>query len=432
VKRDPDAHDTTMRYMQRFRCIGADCEDNCCHGWTVEIDARTHERMQKLTQLHSPEERRRYAAAVTKVDLGGKGKFATVFRLRADSTCVMLEPSGLCHIQGTFGEKLLSDVCTLYPRRIQKVGNTIELSGMASCPEMARQLLLHADATDEVTLDRAMLSRQVVTHGMDPRDIRPYWRLLVKVRTFMLGLLRRPGYTLEQRLFFMSWFAKRASPILNKDTRKADVAAVMAEMSALETDATLGEVARRYDAVEGGSAVVLLLARELVRARDPKKQRRSFRELVDAVFAEYLSVRAYQPGDLESPEAESHAKRLWAEYRKRRARVLTKAKPRIDQYLANVAHNYWMHRLPLEAPDLMVYQLRLLTLLAIFKLLVFSHPSVQRDGDDFETRLDAVAVDVLYRTARYIEHSPLLTSLENALGSAHLRSLAGAVYLIGF
>jgi hypothetical protein len=169
-----------------------------------------------------------------------------------------------------------------------------------------------------------------------------------------------------------------------------------------------------------------------VRARDPKKQRRTFRELVDEVFAEYLSVRVYQAGDLESPEAESHAKRLWAAYRERRARVLEKAPARVEQYLANITHNYWMHRLPLEAPDLMVHMLRLLTLLAVFKLLVFSHPSVQGDGDDFEKRLDAVAVDVLYRTARYIEHSPLLKSLEQALQGANLRSLAGAVYLIGF
>lgn len=421
-----------MRYMERFRCIGAECEDNCCHGWTVEIDALTHKRMQKVTQLHSPEERRRYSAAVTEVDLGRKSGPMTIFRLGPDSGCVMLEPSGLCHIQATFGEKLLSNVCAVYPRRIQKVGEALELSGMVSCPEMARQLLLHGDATDEVELDRKSMSRTVVTHGMDPRDIRPYWRLLVTVRTFMLGLLRRPGYTLEQRLFFMSWFAKRASPILNKDTKKADVTAVMAEMKALETDATLGELARRYDAVDADSAVVLLLARELVRSRDPKRQRRSFRELVDEVFAEYLSVRVYQEGDLESPEAESHAKRLWGEYRKRRARIVAKAAPRVEQYLANVAHNYWMHRLPLEAPDLMVHMLRLLTLQAVFKLLVFSHPSVQRDGDDFEKRLDAVAVDVLYRTARYIEHSPLLTALETGLGNANLRSLAGAVYLINF
>jgi len=421
-----------MRYMQRFRCIGADCEDNCCHGWTVEIDEVTHARMQKLVQLHSPAERRRYSAAVVEVDLGRKTGPIHAFRLHDDGRCVMLEPNGLCHIQGTFGEKQLSNVCALYPRRIQKVGEVLEVSGMLSCPEMARQILLHADANDEVPLDPAMLSRQVITHGMDPRDIRPYWRFLVDVRMFMLRVLRRPGYTLEQRLFFLTWFAKRASPTLNKSTMKADVSAVLAEMKALESDQMLGELARRYDAIEADSAIVLLLARELVRVRKTKNTRRSFRELVDEVFAEYRSVRAHQAGDLESAEAASHAKRLWAEYRKRRARIVSVAGERVEHYLTNVVHNFWMHYLPLEAPDLMTHMLRLLTLQSVFKFLVFSHPAVQRDGDDFTARLDAVAVDVLYRTARYIEHSPLLKSLENALGDANLRSLAGAVYLIRF
>ena len=421
-----------MRYMQRFRCIGPDCEDNCCHGWTVEVDAKTHARMLAVTALHSTEERRRYAAAVRKVDGGRKRRSLVIFRERPDTTCVMLEPDGLCHIQLTFGEKLLSDVCALYPRRIQKVGEVVELSGMVSCPEMSRQLLLHADATDAVAFDRTELSRQVVMHGMDPRDIRPYWRLLLKVRTFMLGLLRRPGFTLEQRMFFMTWFAKRTAPTLKKDVMKADISSVLKEMKALANETTLAELARRYDAAQADSAIVLVLARELVRQRNPPRKKRSFRELVDEVFAEYQSVRAYQAGDLESPDAESHAKRLWVEYRRRRARVLDKATPRVEQYLANVAHNFWMHRLPLEAPDLMVHMLRLLTLQAVFKLLLFSHPAVQADGADFEQRLDATAVDVLYRTARYIEHSPLLTALESALGNANLRSLAGAVYLIRF
>src|SRR5262249_49678080 len=160
-----------------------------------------------------------------------------------------------------------------------------------------------------------------------------YWRLLVDVRTFMLRLLRRPGYTLEQRLFFLTWFAKRASPTLNKSAMKADVTAVKAEMNALESDATLDELARRYDAIAADSAIVLLLARELVRVRKTARTRRSFRELVDDVFAEYRSVRAHQAGDLESPQAESHAKRLWAEYRKRRARIVALAPERVEQYL---------------------------------------------------------------------------------------------------
>jgi hypothetical protein len=87
-----------------------------------------------------------------------------------------------------------------------------------------------------------------------------------------------------------------------------------------------------------------------------------------------------------------------------------------------------MHRLPLEAPDLMVHTLRLLGILAIFKFALFSHPSLRDD----DKGLDAAAVEVLYLEARYLEHSSLLTDLENALAEGNLRSLAGAIYLIRF
>ncbi len=431
IKAHPD--DLTMRYMQRFGCIGEKCEDNCCHGWTVDIDENTQKRMQKLTALHSAEERRRWSAAVGKRPAGPDDKrMIWSLKLQPDGRCPMLEDSGLCHVQGTFGPKLLSDVCAVYPRRVQKVGEAVELSGMVSCPEVARQLLLHADATEMVPLDRSILPRDMVTHGMDPRDVRPYWRLLIKVRTFMLGLLRRPGYSLEERLFFMTWFAKRASPVLNKSVMKADTAAVLGEMEALESDEMLRELAARFNAMEATSAIVVVVAGELVRKREADSRRGSFGRLVDEVFREYDSIRAFQVGDLESPEASSHAARLKEEYARRRARALARSGARVEQYLVNVAHNYWMHRLPLEAPDLMVHMLRLLSILAVLKLLIFSHPSVQADGDDLETRLDAVAVEVLYRVARFIEHSPLLNDLEKLLERNGLRSLAGAVYLIRF
>jgi lysine-N-methylase len=425
VKRAPHKDDLTLRYMARFHCIGEKCEDNCCHSWTVQIDDLTLKRMKQVTSLHSEKERRFWEGSLHQVEME-KGKKITAMKLHDDGRCPMLEPSGLCHVQATFGEKLLSDTCAVYPRRIQKVGEAIELSGMVSCPEMARQLLLHDDACEIVPLDRRTIFRLSVTHGMDPRDIRPYWRLLVKVRTFMLGLLRRPGFTLEQRLFFMTWFAKRVSPILNKSAIKADTAAVMAEMAALESDETLRELARRFDATEGGSAVTLVLARELVRQR--KAQRSAFKSMVEKIFQEYLDVRAYQPGGLESPEAESHAVRLYAEYRRRRTHIVEREPARIDRYFVNIAHNYWMHRLPLEAPDLMVHMLRLLALMAVLKFLLFSHPSAQELGE----RLDAAAVEILYSTARYIEHGPLLTDMENALERVQLRSLAGAVLLIRF
>jgi lysine-N-methylase len=431
VKRTAHPDDLTMRYMQRFHCIGAECEDNCCHGWAVDIDEKNFVGMKRLTALRSAEERRRWAAAVTKREQPN-GQSVRMFKLEPDGRCPMLEESGLCHVQGEFSEKQLSDTCALYPRRIQVVGEAVELSGMVSCPEMAREVLLRDDATEPETLDRGILPRLRATHGMDPRDVRPYWRQLLKVREFVLGLLRRPGYTLEQRLFFIVWFAKRTAPILNQDVMKADLTPVFDEMKALDDDAVLGDLARRYDAAEASSAVVLILARELVRVRGSKGVRRAYRELIDGVFGEYQEVRVYMEGDTGATDGDSHAGRLWAEYSRRRARILARQGARVEQYLVNVAHNYWMHRLPLEAPDLMVHMLRLLALLAVLKFLLFSHPRSQADGDDRVARLDAVAVQSLYNTARHIEHGPMLTDLEKALERANLRSLAGAICLIRF
>jgi lysine-N-methylase len=429
LKRARNQGDLTMRYMQRFGCIGDKCEDNCCHSWTVQIDEPTLKRMKQVTSMHSERERKFWASSLHQIEIE-EGKRVTAMKLRDDGRCPMLEESGLCHVQGTFGANLLSDTCAVYPRRIQKVGDAIELSGMSSCPEMARQLLLYDDACDIVELDRKSLFRATVTHGMDPRDIRPYWRLLVKVRTFMLGLLRRPGFTLEQRLFFMTWFAKRASPILNKSAIKADTAAVLAEMAKLESDAVLTELAQRFDSSEAPTAVTLMLAREL--SRSARSKQNSFTRMVDRIFDEYRGVRAYMPGDLESAEAESHAKRLNAEYQKRRAHIVEREAARVNRYFVNIAHNYWMHRLPLEAPDLMVHMLRLLALMAVLRFLLFSHPSLAADSDDLGARLDAAMVEVLFKTARHIEHGPLLNDMENALDRVQLRSLAGAVYLIRF
>src|SRR5207302_9485508 len=121
----------------------------------------------------------------------------------------------------------------------------------------------------------------------------------------------------------------------------------------LDGEEVLRELARRFDAMESASPVTLMLARELVR---PRGGRASFAGLVEQVMAEYREVRAYLPGD-ESP---SHAKRLNEEYLRRRARLWERERARIDRYFVNIAHNYWMHRLPLEAPDLMVHMLRLL------------------------------------------------------------------------
>jgi hypothetical protein len=325
---------------------------------------------------------------------------------------------------------MLPDVCAIYPRSIQFLQDDIELSGMASCPEMARQLLLHDDAIDEVPLDRATLSRPHPSGGMDPRDVRPYWRLMLEVRGFLLQLLRDKTYTLEQRLFFMTWFAKRTSQILNKKTMKADPAPVRAEMELLSDAKQREEIAKRFDGLKTPSSLVLLLARELVRDSG-FRGRDDYGAMVSAVFSSYVDLEPLLPDG--APQSTVSMDRVWQNYNERKERLRRLVPDRMERVFMHGAYNYWMHHLPLGSPDLQTHMLRLLALMAAQKLLLVSHPRVLTATDEnLPAAFDSAAVEVFFRVARHVEHSTLLHNLEKALARKELASIAGAVYLVRF
>ncbi|HIG18403.1 MAG TPA: aminotransferase class III-fold pyridoxal phosphate-dependent enzyme, partial [Candidatus Handelsmanbacteria bacterium] len=48
----------TLRYLTRFSCIGSECEDDCCHGWRVDIDEATYKKVKAAMLLSSDEARR--------------------------------------------------------------------------------------------------------------------------------------------------------------------------------------------------------------------------------------------------------------------------------------------------------------------------------------------------------------------------------------
>ena len=58
-----------LSYIEKFRCLGADCGDSCCVGWDVRVDQDTYQKLQDVMQT-SPEERRRMMASVEVLKTG--------------------------------------------------------------------------------------------------------------------------------------------------------------------------------------------------------------------------------------------------------------------------------------------------------------------------------------------------------------------------
>jgi lysine-N-methylase len=439
----PDGH-WTLRYMARFACIGPACEDNCCTGWRVDVDAKTYQALRAAGTYAAEDTRRRLQRAIVVTPAGRKQPERYSFKMLEDETCPLLEPDGMCHIHARLGPDLLPDVCKGYPRRLLRVGERFELTGHPSCPEVTRLLLTAADAVDSVALDPATLPLLKPAVTLDPRDVRPVWRLMDESRRFMTALLRKREHPLDHRLFFMLWFAKRTAAILTRDRLDGDLDAVVAEARLLQSEAALGEIGRRFDQVETPAALVLLLARQLVAPATHSRARANFRALVKPVFDSYARLGRLAALDeggagVAPPGPAPSASAIWREYRLRRDRVMARLGERVERYVENFCVHYWWHWLPMDAPDVMGFTLRLLTELAVQKFLLFSHPEVQGaladaalDDAAVGEVLDRVAVRVFQRTARFIEHGQLNKLLAKVLADRQLDSLAGGVYLVRF
>lgn len=125
------------QYYDKFSCIGADCEDNCCKGWRITIDKKTY---MKCKNVKNPAFQDKVAKSVRRIRDNRQNEYSYAqFIMDEDKRCPFQTPQGLCEIHRDLGEEYLSNTCRTYPR-VTKVmtDGYIEMSLRMSCPEAAR------------------------------------------------------------------------------------------------------------------------------------------------------------------------------------------------------------------------------------------------------------------------------------------------------
>jgi lysine-N-methylase len=214
------------RYVSRFSCIGPQCEDNCCRGWTVDIDKKTFKSYRQSTQPGLGE---RLAQLVTRRDNPPNDRcYGTIDLAPATNACPLLEDN-LCTVHGTMDESHLSHTCFSYPRTTRTFAGQAEQVLVLSCPEAARQALLAPDAFEfiesEVTVRMDVVGTVGTKHGMA-------LEVMNEIRIFCLNLLRTRELELWQRLAVLGVFCERLSITL-AGGQQAAVGALLDDFVAL-------------------------------------------------------------------------------------------------------------------------------------------------------------------------------------------------------
>lgn len=194
------------KYLKEFKCIGGECEDSCCIGWDIDIDKITFrqyykvkdQEMKKMFQknVHNNE----YCQAPD-IDYGK-------VKLKKDKRCPFLDECNYCIIQSKLGEEYLSNVCTSFPRILNKIDGYYEMSLDVSCPEAARILLLKEEGIEfeenEETLGKHIISSEIDTKSKGFKNL-PI-KYFKEIRDLSIKIIKNRKFDLNRRLYILGEF----------------------------------------------------------------------------------------------------------------------------------------------------------------------------------------------------------------------------------
>ncbi|MBY0756425.1 flagellin lysine-N-methylase [Clostridium sardiniense] len=194
------------KYLKEFECIGGKCEDSCCIGWDIDIDKTTFRQyykvqdkeMKKMFQknVHNNE----YCQSPD-VDYGK-------VKLKGDKRCPFLDEDNYCIIYSNLGEEYLSNVCTSFPRILNKIDGYYEMSLDVSCPEAARILLSKEEGIEfeesEETLGKHIISSEIDTKSKEFKD--SPMKYLKEIRDLSIKIIKNRKFDLNKRLYILGEF----------------------------------------------------------------------------------------------------------------------------------------------------------------------------------------------------------------------------------
>ncbi len=205
------------QYMKNFKCIGPNCQDNCCIGWDVDIDKKTFKKYKKvrdgeLTRLFNKHVHHNPFAYSNEIDFGK-------VKLLKNKKCPFLNDNRLCRIQLKLGEEYLSNVCSTYPRIINKLNDVFEYSATVSCPEAARLILLNPKGICFVQ-EEGIETRNIINDSFNTHESsygETPIKYLEELRSFTIWVLQDRRHLLWERLLVLGYFFEKLQHHINKN-----------------------------------------------------------------------------------------------------------------------------------------------------------------------------------------------------------------------
>lgn len=193
---------------EKFMCIGGNCEDTCCKGWDIEIDKDTFIEYskvsdEKMKNLLSENIHRNDDCSSDDLDYG-------VIKLNKEKRCPFLDKCNYCSIYTNIGEEYLSNICTQFPRVLNKVDKEYEISLDVSCIEAARIMLKNNEkirfSSNERVFNKYIINDEYNTNSKKYK--KSPVKYLKEIRRISIDIMQNRNYDLSMRFYILGMFIK--------------------------------------------------------------------------------------------------------------------------------------------------------------------------------------------------------------------------------
>ncbi len=395
----------TPRYMAQFQCLGGECEDSCCiDEWTITIEKKYYQKIERVLSRNQ-QSRTEFTNKIKRLhgSAADKTHYATIAH-GEDHRCGFLSETRMCSLHQAYGPGILPSVCGTYPRLNFIINNRFERYGTLSCPEVARQCLLHDDA---LTLELLSTTPQPNTYGnlATVGDRHNYYeKYYDDIRTTVAELLTLPGYSLETRLFFVIFFAIRSQKIFYDgvphdpfDGLKESINHIKQAQHQAEIQTLTAQIACDFLAPTKLVLNILFTCRT---AYSPSSSRYLFtQKIIDSVFRESPQMTQAEAGAFAFKRYSAVKNRIAPHYR-----------DKLELYFTNYALNFWLSYPYIQSPHLVNHTRKLLLRLAAIKFCLFNHPAIVEVAHSdsphgHEERLERTVVETVYLLTRSFDHN---------------------------
>ena len=116
-------------YYDKFTCIADQCTFTCCQEWKISVDNETNRKWKKKYPPKEVKEQRKNLSAYTTKKDGSR-----VIELNEKHKCPFLSENWLCGLVSNYGDSILSQTCTIFPREVHRFETHEEEVLMPCCP----------------------------------------------------------------------------------------------------------------------------------------------------------------------------------------------------------------------------------------------------------------------------------------------------------